>query len=974
MSRILPILMVLMLVGALMAVSVAPAAADTLDTDNDGIPDDVDNCPAIFNPSQADTDDDGFGDACEDTIGDGTDTDNDGIPDISDLCPLTVTGSPHGTAGSPVDANGCTPDQLDLDGDTVQDDIDTDDATPPGDRVDADGVTWETVADGGTKTYASQPPLMGDVEPILVPGTHPAAADTVDIDALGADADGDGLSGTEGWYEGVPSGSSSIPTAPEEEGCVEFIAEVAAYACMFVNTAGMDGEIDYSEMLPYECSSTGYNPVSNVERQIYLDNCGNVDIDVTTFITFEMQAISNENLGHGDGVNPKQWYTDYDDIVDGSTVVKDTTPNTLIEGTHYDVNEAAGLITMMGTPTAHGVLVSISYMAETDLFQEHLGFNDPSKTNWSDSYDNYDGLGTSMDDGSGGWDNPGFWGMARDYERFLIDDESTILETDLCLPPDYPVGSNADESATICFYAEARLGVDSTPPVVAYTGPAVPAVPPPGNVIPTMGGSIVNFTANATDDFSIASVTAQIYMITGAGMPPPMTPMGGPVPCTDMGGGNYAYNWDTTGLPCNPNPVLAVPYVVQFMAFDGAGNPSNPADPASWMPGAIVLICPDMPPVPVITAPAAGPVAGNVTITATATDDISVTAVDYSVDGGATWTNMPGGPDPAPYTAVWDSTAVADGSVTIDVRATDSTAQTATAVPAVVVTVDNWDAYNVSLDTGTTPNSGSVVDLCSGTTALIGLGSDSSTTIFDLWVGKTLHTDGGGGTYLDVVIPQASVFVPTMCMESSGMVIVSTQSALSDGTGKLYTNALGDVDVASVSTRVGNTMPAVSSFIPTFGDSLTDPVGSFVMDGGLSMQSVSYNMGATNGSYGLYASCAAVPILTNGNHDITGYVSEVTSFPLFQYHTTADSQNTILASTYVNCNAFGPITPLGTGGTLNAAKSTAVLTGTPFNSVVSGALTSATWVNTGAIIGAAALGDTDIQFTGTWYLSLTYVP
>ena len=40
-----------------------------LDTDGDGVPDRLDNCPATFNPDQADTDQDGLGDACEDRTG-----------------------------------------------------------------------------------------------------------------------------------------------------------------------------------------------------------------------------------------------------------------------------------------------------------------------------------------------------------------------------------------------------------------------------------------------------------------------------------------------------------------------------------------------------------------------------------------------------------------------------------------------------------------------------------------------------------------------------------------------------------------------------------------------------------------------------------------------------------------------------------------------------------------------------------------
>jgi hypothetical protein len=131
-----------------------------LDDDLDGL----DNCPSVFNPDQADSNNNGIGDVCDTTA----DTDSDGVPDASDNCPTTPN------AG-----------QENFDGDGQGDACDADD--------DNDGLTDAVETDTGT--FAS-------------------STDT-GSDPFDADSDDDGVAdGIEVLLGFDPNNPNSLPALP----------------------------------------------------------------------------------------------------------------------------------------------------------------------------------------------------------------------------------------------------------------------------------------------------------------------------------------------------------------------------------------------------------------------------------------------------------------------------------------------------------------------------------------------------------------------------------------------------------------------------------------------------------------------------------------------------------------------------------------------------------------------------------------
>jgi hypothetical protein len=187
---------------------------------------------------------------------------------------------------------------------------------------------------------------------------------------------------------------------------------------------------------------------------------------------------------------------------------------------------------------------------------------------------------------------------------------------------------------------------DSTPPTVSITAPATGA---------TVSGAVV-VSASATDNVGVVGVQ---FLLDGA-------PLGAETTAVP-----YAVSWNTVAATNGAHTLAA-------RARDAAGNQKT-----STVVNVTVSNGDVTPPVVAITAPAAGAsVAGKVTVSATASDNVAVVGVQFLLDG------LPLGAEVrvAPYSIAWKTQQVAPGSHTLSATARDAAGNRTTST-AVAVTV-----------------------------------------------------------------------------------------------------------------------------------------------------------------------------------------------------------------------------------------------------------------------------------------------
>jgi hypothetical protein len=212
----------------------------------------------------------------------------------------------------------------------------------------------------------------------------------------------------------------------------------------------------------------------------------------------------------------------------------------------------------------------------------------------------------------------------------------------------------AVQNAAITSASGGGGGGDTTAPTVAITAPAGGA---------TVSGTAVSVSATASDNVGVASVQ---FKLDGANL--------GAADTTAP----YAVTWNTTTATGGTHTLTAV-------ATDAAGNTTTSAPVtvtvANGGGGGDTT-----PPTVSITAPAGGAtVSGTaVSLSATATDNVGVSSVQFKLDGA----NLGAADTTAPYAATWNTTTATNGTHTLTAVATDAAGNTTTSAP-VTVTVSN---------------------------------------------------------------------------------------------------------------------------------------------------------------------------------------------------------------------------------------------------------------------------------------------
>jgi hypothetical protein len=244
-------------------------------------------------------------------------------------------------------------------------------------------------------------------------------------------------------------------------------------------------------------------------------------------------------------------------------------------------------------------------------------------------------------------------------------------------------------------------GSDTQPPTVSITAPLNGA---------TVSGT-VSVTATASDNVGVTKV--EFYLDGVLQFADTTSP--------------YAWSWDTTTATNASHSLTA-------KAYDAALNvgTSTAVSVTVNNTGGDVT-----PPTVSITAPLNGAtVVGTVSVTATASDNVGVTKVEFYLDGALKSTDTT-----SPYSWSWDTTTTTNASHTLTAKAYDAALNVGTSA-AVTVTVNNPTGTDISGWTVTQANATVVYTIPAGTVipanGYVVIGRDATKAAFQTFWGVTL--------------------------------------------------------------------------------------------------------------------------------------------------------------------------------------------------------------------------------------------
>jgi len=341
---------------------------------------------------------------------------------------------------------------------------------------------------------------------------------------------------------------------------------------------------------------------------------------------------------------------------------------------------------------------------------------------------------------------------------------------------------------------------DTTPPAVSMTAPTNGA---------TVSGTIP-ISATASDDVGVTKV--EFYQ--------------GSTLLQTVTSGLYSINWDTT-------TVADAAYLLTAKAFDAAGNSTTSTAVSVTVSNAPPPPPPDTtPPTVATTAPTNGAtVSGVIPFTATASDDVGVTKVEF-YQGSTLLQTVTSGP----YSINWDTTTVANAVYLLTAKAYDAAGNSTTST-AISVTVSNAPPPPAD----TTPPTTTIA--CGGTTC--------STGWYASAVNITLPAiDNAGGSGVATTRYTIDGSIPSLTNGTTyvGAFTVSQTATLKyrswDNAGNVEATNTQVIQIDTLGPSVSVTQPANNSTVSTSGTvkvlaSATDSGGSgvksvsFYLDGAL---------------------------------------------------------------------------------------------------------------------------------------------